>query len=403
MSSSANGGVLSRGALTMMSAAAGITVANVYLCQPLLEAIARDFQLSASAAGWVASAAQVGYALGILLIVPIADRADPRKLIRRLLACTCAALLCAAASPNIYFLVLAALAVSVSTVLPQVLVPLAVAASEPSRAGRVVGSMQSGIILGILLSRTLSGAVGQYSGSWRTAYLLAAVLCGALFFILPRCLPARDKVVAASSYLSLLASLPRLLIQWPGLRLSAALGATVFGAFSAFWATLAFHLAQPPFNFGPAQAGLFGLWGLLGALLAPYGGRLADRYGASVVNAIGVAAAAVAFALFILGGGTSVLALVIGVNFLDFGNQAGQIANQARIFKLDPAARARLNTVYMVLTFAGGASGSLLAVWAWGHGGWHGVGTVGAVLLAIAAGLLLLDWFVSTKARRVTT
>jgi len=384
---------LGRAALAVMAAAAGITVANVYLCQPLLAAIALDFHLSAAQAGWVASAAQVGYALGIMLIVPMADRADPRRLIQRLLACTCVALLCAAASPNIYCLVLAAVAVSLSTVLPQVLIPLAVAASEPGRSGRVVGSMQSGIILGILLSRTLSGAVGQYSGSWRTSYLLAAALSGTMWFVLPRFLPARAQAATvATSYLGLLASLPRLLFQWHGLRLSAALGATVFGAFSAFWATLAFHLAQAPFHFGPAQAGLFGLWGLLGALLAPYGGRLSDRYGANVVSAVGVAAAALAFTLFITLGDRSVLALVIGVNFLDFGNQAGQIANQARIFKLDPAARARLNTVYMVLTFAGGASASLLALWAWDRGGWSGVGMVGAILLALAALLLLLDW-----------
>ena len=381
----------SRAALPVMAAAAGITVANVYLCQPLLAAIARDFGLAADASGWVASAAQVGYALGILLIVPMADRADPKRLVRILLGCACAALVGAGLSPGIACLVLAALAISMASVVPQILVPLAVAASAPGQSGRVVGSMQSGIILGILLSRTVSGAVAQYSGSWRYAYFLAALLCGALWLVLPRFLPARAAVAPTSSYRALIGSLPGLLLRWPGLRLSAALGATVFGAFSAFWATLAFHLAQPPFGYGPAQAGLFGLWGLAGAMLAPYGGRLSDKYGPTLVNGLGIAAAALAFGLFIAAGDVSVLALVVGVNLLDFGNQAGQIANQARIFKLDPAARARLNTVYMVLTFAGGASGSLLAVWAWGHHAWRGVGVVGAGLLAVAALLVLLQ------------
>lgn len=378
--------------LAMLATAAGITVANVYLCQPLLAAIARDFGLGAQQAGWVASSAQAGYAVGILLIVPLGDRADPGRLLRILLTAACSALLAAACSPELGVLVAAAFAVSLASVVPQVLVPLAVAAEGQGGAGRVVGVMQTGIILGILLSRTVSGVVAEWSGSWRGSYLLAAALNLAVLWLLPRFLPAPAPVVAASRvstlrlpYRQLLASLPGLLVRWPGLRLSAALGATVFGAFSAFWATLAFHLAQPPFGFGSAQAGLFGLWGIVGALLAPRAGRLSDKYGANLVNAIGIGAAGLGFALFATAGQVSVLALVVGVNLLDFGNQAGQIANQARIFRLDPAARARLNTVYMVLTFAGGAAGTLIGVAAWRSGGWSAVGAAGAGMLALAA------------------
>jgi predicted MFS family arabinose efflux permease len=380
-----------RTSLAVMAAAAGIAVANVYLCQPLLAAIATDFALDPNQAGWVASAAQAGYATGILLIVPLADHAGARRLLRTLLAAACVALLGAAASPGIVVLVGAAFAVSLASVVPQVLVPLAVAAGASSGksagggAGRIVATMQTGIILGILLSRTVSGSVAQWSGTWRASFLLAAVLNAVLLFVLPRFLPAQAPPVGPRmAYPQLIASLPGLLVRWPGLRLSAALGATVFGAFSAFWATLAFHLAQPPFGFGPAQAGLFGLWGLAGALLAPQAGKLADRYGAGAINVLGIVAAALGFALFVTAGQVSVLALVVGVNFLDFGNQAGQIANQARIFKLDPAARARLNTVYMVLTFAGGAAGTLLGVAAWRSAGWTGVGITGLVLLAAA-------------------
>jgi len=379
-----------RAGLIVMAAAAGIAVANVYLCQPLLAAIAADFALDADRAGWVASASQAGYAIGILLIVPLADRAGARRLLRTLLVAACLALLGAAASPAIGWLVAAAFAVSLASVVPQVLVPLAVAAGATGTgvaagAGRIVATMQTGIILGILLSRTVSGSVAQWSGSWRASFLVAATLNAALLFILPRFLPSQQPATGARMpYPQLIASLPGLLVRWPGLRLSAALGATVFGAFSAFWATLAFHLAQPPFGFGPAQAGLFGLWGLAGAMLAPQAGKLADRYGAGAINALGIVAAALGFALFITGGQVSVLALVIGVNLLDFGNQAGQIANQARIFKLDPAARARLNTVYMVLTFTGGAAGTLFGVMAWRGAGWTGVGATGLVLLALA-------------------
>lgn len=371
--------------LAVLAAAAGITVANVYLCQPLLAAIAADFHLTPDRAGWVASASQAGYAIGILLIVPLADHAAATRLLQTLLALACVALLAAAFSPGIGFLVAAAFAISLGSVVPQILVPLAVAAQGNVGAGKVVGIMQTGIILGILLSRTVSGVVAEWSGNWRASYLLAAALNGVLLFLLPRFLPARPApLTTRMPYPQLIASLPGLLVRWPGLRLSAALGATVFGAFSAFWATLAFHLAGPSFGFGSAQAGLFGLWGIVGALLAPRAGKLADRYGANAVNAFGIAMAALGFALFTTAGNYSVIALVIGVNLLDFGNQAGQIANQARIFKLDPAARARLNTVYMVLTFAGGAAGTLIGTMAWRGAGWTAVGCVGLAMLAVA-------------------
>jgi predicted MFS family arabinose efflux permease len=372
--------------LGVLAAAAGITVANVYLCQPLLAAIAHDFSLTPDRAGWVASASQAGYAIGILLIVPLADHAAAKRLLQTLLALACISLLAAACSPGIGFLVAAAFAISLASVVPQILVPLAVAAQGHEGAGKVVGIMQTGIILGILLSRTVSGVVAEWSGSWRASYVLAAVLDGVLLFVLPRFLPARAvSAIVRMPYPQLIASLPGLLLRWPGLRLSAALGATVFGAFSAFWATLAFHLAGPPFGYGSAQAGMFGLWGIVGALLAPRAGKLADKYGANAVNAFGIAMAALGFALFTTLGTVSVIAIVIGVNLLDFGNQAGQIANQARIFKLDPAARARLNTVYMVLTFAGGAAGTLIGTMAWRSAGWTAVGSAGLCMLALAA------------------
>ena len=372
--------------LAVLAAAAGITVANVYLCQPLLASIAADFQLTPDRAGWVASASQAGYAIGILFIVPLADHAAARRLLQTLLALACIALLAAACSPGIGYLVAAAFVVSLGSVVPQILVPLAVASQTDVGAGKVVGIMQTGIILGILLSRTVSGVVAQWCGNWRASYLLAAALNAVLLFVLPRFLPARPApLTTRMPYPQLIASLPGLLVRWPGLRLSAALGATVFGAFSAFWATLAFHLAAPPFGFGSAQAGLFGLWGIVGALLAPRAGKLADKYGANAVNAFGIAMAALGFALFTTAGNYSVLALVVGVNLLDFGNQAGQIANQARIFKLDPASRARLNTVYMVLTFAGGAAGTLIGTMVWHGAGWTAVGLAGLTLLGLAA------------------
>ena len=376
----------------MMATACGIAVANVYLCQPLLSAMASSFHATPSTAGLVATGAQVGYALGILLVVPMADLADPRRLVRILLGLTCVALLCAGFSRSIHVLALATLLVTTVTVVPQVLIPVAVSIAPPGKSGRVVGTMQSGLILGILLSRTISGGVAQFSGSWRASYFVASILTGGLFFILPQFIPERARASnsARQSYAGLLASLPKLFLKWRDLRFSAALGASMFGAFSAFWATLAFHLAQPPFGFGSAQAGLFGLWGAAGALIAPYCGRLADRFGPTVVNLVSMCCAALAFGAFLFAGDISVLAIVIGVNLLDFGNQSGQVANQARIFKLDPAARARLNTVYMVFTFGGGAIGSAIGSTAWSVGAWRGVCLAGFALVGLVGCLLLL-------------
>lgn len=387
------------GAIPMMAAACGIAVANVYLCQPLLPAIASSFSISADQAGNVATAAQIGYALGILLVVPVADRINAGKLIRVLLALTTISLLAAAAAPSIHFLVVASLAVTVTTVVPQVLIPVAVSTAPVDRAGSIVGTLQSGLIAGILLSRTVSGMIGQYAGSWRISYVAAAVFTGVLFLVLPSFLPKKEIAHTSISYLQLLASLPKLVKRWPQLRLSALLGALVFGSFSAFWATLAFHLAEPPFGYGSAQAGLFGLWGAVGALMAPLSGKLADRYGPNLLNGVAIVAAAIAFSMFSNFGAVSVIAIVIGVNFLDFGNQAGQIANQTRIFKLDPTARARLNTVYMVATFAGGAIGSIIGSHAWSTAAWRGVWSTGLALTGAAA-IVLVMWSLIDRRRQ---
>jgi len=378
------------GNISMMTAACGIAVANVYLCQPLLPAISASFSITSEQAGRVATAAQIGYALGILLVVPLADRVSVTKLIRVLLALSAFFLLSAAAAPNIEILTLASLAITVATVIPQILIPIAVSTSSPEKAGSVVGTLQSGLIAGILLSRTFSGLIAQYSGSWRFSYVAAAACTVVLLLTLPRALPKRELPPVNISYFALIGSLPGLVSKWTHLRLSASLGALVFGAFSAFWATLAFHLAEQPFGYGSAEAGLFGLWGAAGALIAPLFGKIADRHGPSILNVISITAAALAFACFAGYGNIYVAAIVIGVNFLDFANQAGQIANQTRIFKLDPTARARLNTVYMVATFGGGAVGSTLGSYAWSKHQWSGVWMTGFALIGGAAFLLFI-------------
>lgn len=378
-----------RGTVPVMATACGVMVGNIYLCQPLLAEMARGFGVAEQAAGLVAVAAQVGYALGILFVVPLADVAEPRKLLRWLMAVTALGLFGAAVAPGLAPLILASAVVAAATVVPQILIPLATSLAPKERRGRVIGALQTGLILGILLSRTVSGNIASLVGSWRAAYLLAGLVTAGLFLLLPAFLPAHLPPRRQQSYPALLRSLPGLLALGP-VRVSAALGFCVFAAFSAFWATLAFHLATPAFGLGAAAAGLFGLWGAPGAILAPLGGRLADRIGSNLVNLMSLCFAGAAFLLAGTWGAVSVLGLVATVNLLDFGLQSGQVANQARVFGLGDDIRARLNTVYMVATFGGGAFGSFVGTAAWGRWGWPGVCMTSGILVLLAALVLMV-------------
>ncbi|MFJ5219442.1 MFS transporter [Streptomyces sp. NPDC088354] len=374
-----------RGTIPVFATATAITVSNIYFTQPLLEQIARGFGISTSAAGLVTTAAQIGYALGIVAIVPLADRARLRRLSSVLLAVTSAALLAGAFAPSVALLGMATLVLSASTVLPQVIMPTVASMAAPGRAGRALGAVGTGLTMGALLSRTASGLITEAAGTWRAGYLVAALATAALLLVLPRYMPPGrpSESAPADGYFRLLASLPGLLVRHAPLRLSAALGATVFAAFSAFWSTLAFHLAAPPIGLGPAVIGLFGLFSVPGALAARYSGRLADRWGPDAVNALAVASALLAFALFGLAG-QSLVALAVGCNLLGYGTTSGQIANQARIFTARPELRARMNTVYMFAVFAGGAAGAAVAGVLFSAFGWHGVAAGGGALLLLA-------------------
>ena len=388
------------GTILVLAIACGVMVANVYLCQPLLDEMARSLGVPEHVAGLVAVATQVGYAVGILFVVPLGDVAEPRRLVRALVGVTALGLLGAALAPGIPILLVASLVIAATTVVAQVLIPLATSMAPPERRGRVIGALQTGLILGILFSRTVAGLVAAAAGSWRAPYVLAAAATGSLLFILPRFMPPHSAVHERHSYGALIRSLPPLL-RYRALRVSSGLGFCVFGAFSAFWATLAFHLASPAFGLGVAAAGLFGVWGAPGALLAPIGGRLSDRIGPGWVNLGAVFCAGLAFIVASTAGAVSVLALILAVNLLDFGMQCSQVANQARIFALGQAIRSRLNTVYMVAVFSGGAFGSMLGTYAWSVAGWPGVCAVSGGLVAIAVAILAIGtWNARRDAQR---
>jgi predicted MFS family arabinose efflux permease len=378
-----------RGTIPVFATATAITVSNIYFTQPLLDEIAHSFHIPPSAAGLVATTGQIGYALGIIAILPLADSVRLRRLSALLLGVTAAALLAGAFAPSLALLSMATLVLSASTVLPQVIMPTVVSMATPGNAGRVLGAVGTGLTMGALLSRTAAGLVAQATGTWRAGFAVAAVATGALLLVLPRYMPADrpTRTGAPESYLRLLASLPRLVTEHAPLRLSAALGGTVFAAFSAFWSSLAFHLTADPIALGPAAIGLFGLFSVPGALAARYSGRLTDRWGTRRVNVVSLTSVLLAFALFGLAG-QSLIALAVGCNLLGYGTTSGQIANQARIFAAQPAIRARLNTVYMFAVFAGGAVGAGVAGVMFSAFGWTGV-VVGGLCFMLLAGLAL--------------
>ncbi|QRK13954.1 MFS transporter [Archangium violaceum] len=370
-----------------MAAAAGLSVANLYYHQPLLGEIGRTFQASDRALGLIPAFSQVGYALGLLFIVPLGDSLERRRTIVVMTALVSLALMAVALAPNMPWMVIASGVVGVTTVVPQLLVPLAAHLAPETQRGRVVGTVMSGLLIGILLSRTAAGLLGVRFG-WRAMFWIAAALMLLLVVVLRLTLPSQ----AASStlpYPALLRSLGSLVREEPLLRLHSLLGALTFGSFSAFWATLALYLQSMPEHYGPQVAGLFGVVGVAGAVAAPLVGRYADVRGDRRINMLAVG---VLFLSFIVLGllGHSLWGIGLGVILLDLGAQANQIANQARVYALRPEARNRLNTVYMVTYFAGGASGAWLGSMAWSHWGWIGVCVVGGGMAL--TGLLVLGF-----------
>ncbi|MFY0521873.1 MFS transporter [Archangium gephyra] len=360
-----------------MAAAAGLSVANLYYHQPLLGDIGRTFQASDRALGLIPTVSQVGYALGLLLIVPLGDSLERRRIIVIMSALVSLALVGVAVAPDLPWMVAASGLVGVTTVVPQLLVPFAANLAPAASRGRVVGTVMSGLLIGILLSRTASGFLGVRFG-WRAMFWIAAALMLVLTGVLRLTLP-KQPVSATLPYPALLRSLGGLVREEPVLRLHSLLGALTFGGFSAFWATLALHLQAMPQHYGPQVAGLFGVVGVAGAVAAPLAGRYADVRGDRRINALAIGILLLSFG--VLGvGGQWLWGLALGVILLDLGAQANHISNQTRVYALRPEARNRLNTVYMVTYFAGGATGAWLGSLAWSLWGWSGVCAVGAAM-----------------------
>ena len=361
--------------LRAMAVGSGLAVANIYYVQPLLDDMGRYFGVPDRRMGLISMLSQVGYATGMLLFLPLGDRLERRSFILAMLGATTVALIGVDVAPSFAWLAVASLAVGVTTITPQLLVPFAAHLAEPGERGRVVGTVMSGLLIGILAARTVSGVVGSYFG-WRTMYGIAAAVMVALALSLRSLLPRSQPEGLGVSYLGLLRSIGGLLRDEPVLRQSCLFGAMSFGAFSAFWTTLAFHLARSPFGYGSGVVGLFGLVGIVGALAAPWVGRFADRRSPRWTIGAGLGCILLSYAILYEFGGT-IGGMVVGVILLDLGAQSAHISNQSRIYAIRPEARSRMNTAYMVAYFIGGSLGSYGGAWGWGRAGWGGVCLVG--------------------------
>lgn len=371
--------------LWLLAVAAGLTVANLYYCQPLLALMGAAFGASAHEIGLASVATQAGYAGAMLSIIPLGDSHERRRLMSLTTALSALALLCAGLAPNLALLLLGSFLIGLTCAVPQLAVPYAAGLVRPTERGRSVGKVMSGLLVGILLSRTVSGFVGERFG-WRAIFVIAAGVMLVLALLLKLLLPLQqpERKIA---YGELLRSLPGLLRSEPLLVRHSVLGALAFASFSAFWTTLVFLLATPPHHAGAQAAGMFGIVGVAGALAAPAAGRLADRRGARFLNGVALACVLAGWIVFTLFW-RSYVGLGAGVVLLDLGVQSNHISNQTRVLGISETLRNRLNAVYMVLYFAGAAAGSFLGAWAFSMAGWVGVSALGLGLSVLA----LLAW-----------
>ncbi len=364
---------------------AGGAVANIYYNQPLLAVLVTEF--GERAALLVPTASLVGYGLGILFLVPLGDALPRRDLIVWQLLGLAAALVVAALSPNLAVLAASSLVIGVLACAAQQAVPFAAELAPDASRGRIVGGVMTGLLSGILLARTVSGFVGAQFG-WRAVFFaaagLAVVMAGVALRTLPRSAPTRRL-----RYRALMTSLLHLVRSQPILRNASLSQALLFASFNAFWATLALLVEAPPFDLTAAGAGLFGVIGVAGALIAPYSGRYSDRRGARPVVIAGSAFVAAAFVVLALAGQVSLVAIGAGVLLLDIGINGALIANQTRAYALAPGARGRINTVLFTAIFIGGAAGAFLGSRAFLLAGWPGVCAVGG---AFALAALAVSW-----------
>nr|WP_269856809.1 MFS transporter [Streptomyces sp. RPT161] len=367
--------------VALLAAASGMTVANLYYAQPLLSSLSAFFRVDTATAGALITITQIGYVVGMLFLVPLGDRMEKRRLVTILLAVTTLALAAAGAATSFPMLLIASLISGATSVVAQILVPFAASLAPDHTRGRIVGRVMSGLLTGILLSRTLSSLVSDAAG-WRVVYLGSAVLMALLALALHLALPQQAPTTDVP-YHHVLRSTVQLVRGHPVLVRRALYQAAMFGAFSAFWTTVSFMLTGPRFHYSPIGVGVFALVGAAGAAVAPLAGRWADRELVRPMSGAAFAVGALAFALAGFGQ-HGIVPIALAAVLLDMAVQTSLILGQHTIYRLDPTARARLNSAFIATFFVGGALGSQLGSIAYRSGGWTAVTVLGAALPALA-------------------
>ncbi len=384
---------LSRWNIMIMALCTGLIVANIYYSQPLLVLMSEEFKVSESNAGQVTFFTQVGYALGLLFCVPLGDKLERKRQIVVMTLAAVVALVAAAMSVNITMLKVTGLMIGFTSVVPQLILPLAANLSDPASRGKVIGTIMSGLLVGILLSRTLSGVVGHHFG-WRAMFWIAAAISALLAVIMITSFPS-SKPNFQGSYGDLMKSLLTLAKEQPVLREASAINACCFAMFGMFWTTVVFLLSDAPFKYTSEQIGLMGLAAAAGALGAPLVGRIADKKNPRIAIGYGIIFLLFGYFLFYIFK-ANIIGIIIGIIAIDLGLQGIHVSNQTRIYTLLPEARNRLNTVFMTTSFIGTSLGSGIGLWVWSFAQWNGVCVAGTALILIAL-IIYLSTYKKTK------
>lgn len=383
---------LSRTLVWLFAAASGLSVANVYYAQPLLDALAQDFGISHAAVGGVIMVTQIGCALALLLLVPLGDRVDRRRLMAVQLLALVTALVTVGMAPTTPMLLVGVFGVGLlGTAMTQGLIAYAASAAAPHEQGRVVGAAQGGVFIGLLLARVFSGGISDLAG-WRGVYFCAAVLMLAIALPLWRRLPILPATSNPMSYPQLIASMFTLLRQEKMLQVRGILALLMFAAFNIFWSALVLPLSAPPYSYSHTIIGAFGLVGVVGALAAARAGQWADRGYEQRTSIMALSVLLLAWWPLSLME-RSLGALMIGIVLLDLGGQALHVTNQSLIFRTRPEAHSRLVGLYMLFYAAGSGLGAIGTTVTYAYAGWQGVCLLGAAVSLTA----LLFWWITSR------
>lgn len=374
----------------LMAFAIGVTIASNYYAQPLLHSITHDLNIAVEHAGSIIMAAQFSYAVGLLFITPLGDKFERKHLIIILMVLSTCGLIVSALSKNLWMLIIGTSMTGLFSTVAQVLIPFAATLSKPEHRGKIVGTLMSGMLLGILLGRTFAGAISTIA-NWHYVYWIATSIMGIVTLLLWISLPTYRNTININ-YFQLLWSIGSLYKQEPILRIRSLLAVISFALFSLLWTPLAFLLSNDPYHYSDFIIGLFGIAGAAGALGSPIVGKLSDKGKGWLATTIGLGLLLLSWLPLSLAQ-YSIIALILGVVILDFSVQVTHVSNMSAIYQIRPEARSRMNTGYMVCYFIGGMLGSVGSTYLFSHYGWIAIVVSGTIL-----GLMgIICWLFYTK------